>query len=140
MPPASPSDLAFKINRLFAEANWEELRSVLHEDVEVRSFVSPGRTLRGVDAVLASSEEARGTLYNVKLDTIRELSPTVAVGTGSVRYEHPDGGIATTHTAWVWRFEDERLLRSFTFGTLDDALKAAEAEIDDTSDDDEPSV
>jgi ketosteroid isomerase-like protein len=140
VPQASPSDLAFKINRLFEEANWEELRSVLHEDVEVRSFVSPGRTLHGIDAVLASTGEARGTLYNVKLDTIRELSPTVAVGTGSVRYEHPDGGIATTHTAWVWRFEDGKLLRSFTFGTLDDALKAAEAEIDDTSDDDEPSV
>jgi hypothetical protein len=140
VPPASPADLAYKINRLFAEANWDELRSVLHEDVEVRSFLSPGRTLRGVDAVLTSSGEARGTLYNVKLDTIRELSPTVAVGTGSVRYEHPDGGVATTQTAWMWRFEDGKLLRSLAFGSLDDALQAAESEIDDTADDDEPSV
>lgn len=140
MAPASPTDLAHKINRLFAEADWEELRSVLHEDVEVRSFLSPGRTLHGIDDVVSSSADARGTLYNVAFDTIRELSPTVAVATGSVRYEHPDGGLATTHAAWVWRFEDGKLLHSFAFRSLDDALQAAELELDDASEDVEPPV
>jgi len=138
--PASPTELAYRINRLFEEADWEELRSVLHEDVEVRSFLSPGRTLHGIDDVVSSSEGARGTLYNVAFDTIRELSPSVAVGTGSVRYEHPDGGIATTHAAWVWRFEDGKLLHSFAFRSLDDALQAAELELDEASEDVDPPV
>jgi hypothetical protein len=129
----SPSQLARRMNRAFLDGHLDVLETLLDEKAEIASFLAPDEVLSGPRAIMAASRQARGaSVYSVSLDTVRSLSATVAVGTGSVRYPMKDGHtIATSRAAWLWKWHDGLLLRSVHYPSEADALAHYDPDADD---------
>jgi hypothetical protein len=128
---SSPSQLARRINDAFAAGRIEELSELVHEKAEVASYLAPD-TITGRDAVIDACRHARQDgIYEMTLYDTRELGPTVAVGTGSVRHRKDNHVIAQTQAAWLWKFEEGQLLRSAPYRSEDDAQSAYDPGVDD---------
>jgi hypothetical protein len=127
----TPSVLARRMNRAFLEARLDELEVLIDDKAEIASFLDPEQILRGRDAIMDASRRARQTsVFSVALHTVRNLSATVALGTGSVRYPRNDA-IATSQAAWLWKWHEGRLVRSVHYPTEDEALAHYDDEADD---------
>jgi hypothetical protein len=127
----TPSVLARRMNRAFLEARLDELEELIDDKAEIASFLDPEEILRGRDAIMDASRRAReSTIYSVTLYTVRSLSATVALGTGSVRYPRNDA-IATSQAAWLWKWHEGRLVRSVHYPSEDEALAHYDHEADD---------
>jgi len=128
---SSPSQLARRINTAFMEGRIEDLAALIHEKAEVASYLAPDR-LSGRDALMDALRHARRDgVYETTLYRVRELGPTVAVGTGSVRHRKDNHVIAQTQAAWLWKFEDEQLLRSAYYPSEGHACSAYDPNADD---------
>lgn len=128
---ATPSDLARRMNRAFLYGDLDGLEAMVHEKAEIASYLAPGRVLRGCDAVMDALRRAMNeSVYNIVVDSTRDLSHTVAMGTGSVRYAKDDNTIAMTQAAWLWKWEDGRLLRARHYPSVDVALSDYDPDID----------
>jgi hypothetical protein len=119
------------MNRAFLEGRLDELDALVDEKAEIASFLDPDRILRGREAIMEASRRAReASVFSVTLFTVRNLSGTVAVGAGTVRYPKDDA-IATSQTAWLWKWHEGRLLRSVHYPTEAEALAHYDPEADD---------
>jgi hypothetical protein len=127
----TPSVLTRRMNRAFQESRLDELDALVDDKAEIASFMEPTQILRGREAIMDVSRRARdASIFSVTLYTVRNLSAAVALGTGSVRYPKNDA-IATSQTAWLWKWVDGRLLRSVHYQTESEALAHYDAEADD---------
>jgi ketosteroid isomerase-like protein len=123
--------LAKRFNALYGEGDFAEIRRLLHPDVVVASRIAD-TVLAGPDDVLAAAKAASESSFAIAIDRVEDLSETVALGEGSVRYRRPGTNvIATSHVAWLWRFEDGRLIRAVTYHDVAEAEAAFDAEADD---------
>jgi hypothetical protein len=127
MTLAGPSERALRIVEAMANGQTDVLDSLIHPDMVLSSFLVPDRVLRGRDEVLRTVRERVGPMYDLHVRTVEDLSPTAAVGSGSVRYTSQAGVITTQQLHWLWTFDEAGLMTSSTtFSSLDAALSRFE--------------
>jgi hypothetical protein len=119
------------LNQAFLAGHLEEVAELVPKKAEVASYLAPD-VLSGRNPIIDALRRARANgMYEIRLDTVTDLSSTVAIGTGSVRHEKPNHVIATTRAAWLWRFEDGLLVRSMHYPSESDARLAYERSKDE---------
>jgi ketosteroid isomerase-like protein len=116
------SSIAWEINHAWRAKDLARLDILLADDVELTSYLTGGRAVTGKAMVLDAVRRAAETMYELTISTIEDLTPVLALGTGSVRYEGADRVLVTTPAAWVWTFSEGRLTSGRTFRTRADAL------------------
>jgi hypothetical protein len=121
------------LNGAFLAGHLGEVAELVHEKAEVASYLAPD-VLSGRAAIIEPLRRARENgMYEIRLDTVTDLSTTAATGTGSVRHEEANHVIATTRAAWLWSFEGGLLLRSMHYPSESEArlpYERSEDEVD----------
>lgn len=111
---ASASDLVRRAYRAFATRDFEVLRSLCHDSLELRPVDGlglVGETLYGFDAVQAwvHRHRERGLEVSIWMRTLEDVSPDTALGVGVVSERGRTGhGYAAT-VAWTWHLSGGRI-------------------------------
>jgi hypothetical protein len=113
MTHPGPSERALRVTDAFSRGDIDLVLSLIHPDMVLSSYLVPERTIRGRDEVVQTIRERVGPMYEMHLDTTEDLSSTVALGSGSVRYSS-DGVVTTRSLYWLWTFDEAGLLTSST--------------------------
>jgi ketosteroid isomerase-like protein len=102
----------------------DRVLALLGTDVVVRTYLAPGRVLRGHEQVRAALEQATDSIYAPHVDRYETLECGCVLGFGSVRYAIEEGGFVHHRAVWLCELEDGVVVSWTAFRDVVDAYQA----------------
>jgi len=116
-----------RLEAAYDHRDLEQLRALIHADCVVASLsIGGGQTIHGRDAIVAELAQRadHDWVFQMTLETYRELDPATLLITGAVRRRVGRGGHAMTSVAWLNAFAEGALVSSRTYSCETVALAA----------------
>jgi hypothetical protein len=116
------AQLALKLWKALHTRDWELVRALMHPDADLQAGVAADQLLSRDFAVAATEVAVAAEVYEPKMTSFDALDAHTALVGGKTIHRRPSGRVEERQTVWLFTFENDLLLRSRLYVSIEEAL------------------